>query len=549
MNIETQFYKIGLILPLLTICICSNGQKNKKKNVDQESIPAKTESSWKEIELTKEVDAPKGATVRIVCSNQNLEVRRGTDNKVKLTTKINIDKTNVESNDQLFEKYGITIHSLNNRIDISARENEGHTFYYNSQNDPKKFEYEFYMNGNNLPRIDKLRSEDVARLRKQKQELAIRNSKDRQRIQEDIIKMKRDLARIDRNKGDKSQYRELQDYEKLNNLSGKKIKELAELKNFEDSKAWNESKDLIIPKVADINRMIAPLKMFGLNKISEPYLLQNFSHNFNFNSSRKNIIVIYVPADAKLDLENQFGNVNILDDYSSATINMNNGTLDARKFGTLKLISKYCNANIGDIEDGQIEFENGNFTAGNIKELDIDSKYSTVEFDNGTNMIIRSQNDNYTIESLDKLEGRKSYGTFRLNKLAKSFNLEGQNADIRIKNMTAEVDYVKLNDRYADIRLPVKDLKNYEVNFEGRYSTVFGPFEKHVSEQTNIIDKNTKDISKDLGDNNLNFFNSMAHSVKSGDNSPVNFNAIVGDTKVAHTKFNIICNNCTVDFK
>ena len=39
---------------------------------------------------------------------------------------------------------------------------------------------------------------------------------------------------------------------------------------------------------------------------------------------------------------------------------------------------------------------------------------------------------------------------------------------------------IKINNKYGDVRLPVKNLKNYFVDFSGYYSNVFTPFQKTI---------------------------------------------------------------------
>ena len=149
-----------------------------------------------------------------------------------------------------------------------------------------------------------------------------------------------------------------------------------------------------------------------------------------------------------------------------------------KNLGKLILRSKYAIVNIGDVKNAEIEFTGGRLTAKNIDELDIDSKYSTVEMALAKKAVIRSTNDEYEFEEIGELSGHKNYGNFRITKLMQKIELEGVNADIKVRNIAPTASLVKINDKYADIRMPIKNTKNYTVDFLGAYSSVYGNFEK-----------------------------------------------------------------------
>ncbi|RYE72280.1 MAG: hypothetical protein EOO81_03775, partial [Oxalobacteraceae bacterium] len=73
------------------------------------------------------------------------------------------------------------------------------------------------------------------------------------------------------------------------------------------------------------------------------------------------------------------------------------------------------------------------------------------------------------------------YGDLRIGKLSGELDIEGTNADIKIRNILPQVEKVKINDQYADLRLPVKNITNFNVLFKGENATVFTPFDKIVT--------------------------------------------------------------------
>jgi len=276
-----------------------------------------------------------------------------------------------------------------------------------------------------------------------------------------------------------------------------------------------------------------------------------------FSSARPVVrtMSILVPAGCKLDLENKYGDVVIGMNLDEAKLEITNGALDAGDIKNLQLTGNYCNANLGNVEKAEIEFNNGTFRAQNINDLDMDSKSSTIEYEKGSYLYLRSQADDYTIASIDKIDGRKVYGSLKIDQLNTSFDLEGNNVDIKFRNISPEVTLIKINNRYGDVRLPVKNLKNYYVDFIGNYSTVFAPFQKEVvkeeeKKEGDAATTTTKESSKPIELEGV--YVTKGGTIRRpavGEVAPRHFTSTVGDIKGKYTRIELTCHSCTVDFK
>lgn len=262
------------------------------------------------------------------------------------------------------------------------------------------------------------------------------------------------------------------------------------------------------------------------------------------------VMTIMVPAGCKLDLENKYGDVSIGMNVDEAKLEITNGTLDAQDIKDLKLTGNYCNANLGNIDKAEVEFNNGTFRAQNINDLDMDSKSSTIEYEKGNYLYVRSQADHYTIDAIDKIDGRKVYGSIKIDQLNNSFDLEGNNVDIKFRNIGPDVSLIKINNKYGDLRLPVKTLKNYYVDFIGNYSTVFAPFQKEVvKEEEKEKKEGEADAAAKTKDIEVTGYKISATRTGVGEVAPRHFTSANGDTKGKHTRIELTCHYCTVDFK
>ena len=198
-----------------------------------------------------------------------------------------------------------------------------------------------------------------------------------------------------------------------------------------------------------------------------------------------------------------------------------------------------------------------------------------------------STNDEFEVEDVTDIRGRKNYGNLRITRLAGSIEIDGSNADVKIRNVGANVKLIKINNRYADVRIPLRDMKNYSVDFIGSYSTVYGDFERTQVEPTEEEKKeyaslvqsmiNTSGtLSKISSTNGMSAVNIPAQPGKAtgvtntitggtfsgtlapatvqgypmyrGTNStPTKFTANIGNG--SGLKVQMKCQNCTVDFK
>jgi hypothetical protein len=272
-------------------------------------------------------------------------------------------------------------------------------------------------------------------------------------------------------------------------------------------------------------------------------------------SKLKRNVTIYVPKENKLDIETKYAEVLISGNLNKLNVDITNGGLEMQDVTNLTLRSKYANISAGNIKTGEVELINGRFIAKDADDLDLDTKYASIEAGTIKKLILRSTNDEYEIEEVGTLQGRKNYGNLRITKLNNSLDLDGTNADIKVRNIAATLESIRINNKYADIRLPMRNVKNYSVAYQGAYSTVYAGFDKKpVEEKTSTAKTETSAAPKlstkeeDLITASIRAANRAVKAAQFEDgNSDNHFTATVGDGKGA--KLDLKCQNCTVDFK
>jgi len=295
------------------------------------------------------------------------------------------------------------------------------------------------------------------------------------------------------------------------------------------------------------------------------------SNNWMTTGATVRNVILYVPDGCRLDVDNKNTGILINGDIEDARFELSRSTLDARNFKKLFITADYYSINISDVQEAELELENGNFTGGIIKTLDLDSKGSEIEYESGEVLYVRSQSDRISLDEVGKVDGRKLFGDFRIGKLKSSLDLEGTNTDVRIRNIAATTELVRINNRFANLRIPVKNLTGFDVDFTGASSTVFAPFEKVAKADTITTSDNKKipaviktkpslvvDGKEQIDGNGAQLkpeVQTLLSKIPQSNNmllenlAPVRFTASGGDKTGKHTIFNIICSQCTVDFK
>lgn len=253
--------------------------------------------------------------------------------------------------------------------------------------------------------------------------------------------------------------------------------------------------------------------------------------NIGTKNNTRRVVTIYVPTNSKMDIETRYADIE-LGDLANLKLDITNGNVEGGNVNGLRLRARYGNANFGNSKYAEVEFTNGRLTLAGADELDIDSKYATIEVGTSNKITMRSTNDEYELEEVGSLSGTKSYGNLRITKLNTSLEMDGTNADIKVRNVGAAVDNITVDNKYADIRIPMRNVKNYAIDFTGPYSTVYGNFEK----------KFKVDTMKETGNTTLAQLNQLAAE----GNNPSSFTAKVGD---GGAKLVLKCQNCTVDLK
>jgi hypothetical protein len=254
-------------------------------------------------------------------------------------------------------------------------------------------------------------------------------------------------------------------------------------------------------------------------------------------SNAKRSVFIELPGNAVVVVNSNYTETNIENFITSLKAKITNGSLNMENAGHAVIKSSYSTIKAGDIKNADLDLNNTKFKASNIITMSIVSSSSNMQVNNCASMNMASVSDNYTVEKAGSINGNKDFGKLNIENLKEELVLAGANADVKITSFSPGSPSIKIDSKYADLKLPLNDQKNYTLNYEGSYYDV------------NKLSSATPKIN-----GKVNFTASLSvqkDSVASIGASRVNktkYEVSAGDITGSHTKIDIVCPYCNVVF-
>ncbi|MFV0541854.1 MAG: hypothetical protein ACK5MZ_11595 [Aestuariibaculum sp.] len=253
---------------------------------------------------------------------------------------------------------------------------------------------------------------------------------------------------------------------------------------------WNENKiaiDVTITTSGDDEDQI----LKKLNEIdveftaSESYVSAKTIFNKNqskswWNWTRKNVImkinyIIKIPKKGNLDLNNDYGNINLGKMEGRVVINCDYG-----KITTKELMASDNSINFDYTQGCYFEFINGGdidadyseFTVSKTKNLDISADYTNSKIEAAENITFNCDYGKIEIENANNIDGDGDYLTTIIGNVYQSLNLEADYGSIKIDRINEKVKQVDINTDYVGIKLGYADTAHFKFMFDIQYSNL-----------------------------------------------------------------------------
>lgn len=193
-----------------------------------------------------------------------------------------------------------------------------------------------------------------------------------------------------------------------------------------------------------------------------------------FNSSTKTKIdyTVYIPENINLKIMNKYGNIYTTDHSGEIEIELSNGDLKAHHFaGKTKIELEFGNANIQQIDFGNLSISYGELQVEKAGSLTIESKSSKFYIDEVLDLDINSRRDKFYLKSVGYLHGFTNFTLLNIDKLTYKFNLTAKYGDVDLKSFSDDVESFTIKANDADITLHFIDDKQYKLDAKVNEST------------------------------------------------------------------------------
>jgi len=165
-------------------------------------------------------------------------------------------------------------------------------------------------------------------------------------------------------------------------------------------------------------------------------------------------LVVWLPEDRELKLENKFGDI-IMDDYLGETqINLSNGKLKAGNLSKkANLNLSFADANINNLTDARIISNYSDIQIKNSVALRFESKSSNIEVLNSEDLKIDSRRDKFRIRIADRIDASGNFTQFRISEIKNKASMRMSYGSLDFEKVLNSFSNIYIEARSADLNL------------------------------------------------------------------------------------------------
>jgi len=172
------------------------------------------------------------------------------------------------------------------------------------------------------------------------------------------------------------------------------------------------------------------------------------------NGSIRIDLVVWLPDDHELRIENKFGDIVMGDFQGETQIILSNGKLkcgDLPKKASLNL--SFADATINNLTNARIVSNYSDIQLRNSGALRLETKSSTLEILNSSDLSIDSRRDKYRIRIADKLDAYGNFSHFMVTELKNKANMRLSYGSLDLEKIQPDFSSIYVDSRSTDLNL------------------------------------------------------------------------------------------------
>ncbi|WP_026752934.1 hypothetical protein [Sediminibacter sp. Hel_I_10] len=240
--------------------------------------------------------------------------------------------------------------------------------------------------------------------------------------------------------------------------------------NGNDEDNVREKLNDITVEFSGTNAMVSAKTLFNKNKSKSWW---NWGNNSNVNMEVNYIIKL--PITNNVDLNNDYGSINLDRLEGRATINCDYGKINTKELlaDNNAISFDYTNNCYFEyIKSGKINADYSSFTVGKAKNLDISADYTKSEVEVAENVNYNCDYGSVEINNANNVNGNGDYLTVRLGTIYKNVSIRADYGSIKIDNMAANAGNIEIESDYNGITIGFDPAYHFSFDIDLEYASL-----------------------------------------------------------------------------
>ena len=197
----------------------------------------------------------------------------------------------------------------------------------------------------------------------------------------------------------------------------------------------------------------------------------------------KREVTLYIPSTSKLEIQNKYGLLTLVNNIKDISIVNTNGEINAQDIDHLELHSSSGRFIAGVIRNGDLNISHGRLYLTELTKGVLTTSYNTIEIQKAGVVELNSASDDIDINESGSISGIKNYGSLLIN-LSGKLDLAGMNSRIKIRNIAPSTDLIRIFDMNTDLRIPLHEPQKYAINVKGNFINLYSNFSDKMTTDT-----------------------------------------------------------------
>lgn len=235
--------------------------------------------------------------------------------------------------------------------------------------------------------------------------------------------------------------------------------------------------DKVTDKLNDIdiefsgsNSMVSAKTLFSKSK-SNSWLSWGKNNNINMEIN----YIIKMPITNNVDLNNDYGNIDLDKLEGRAMINCDYGKITTKELmaNNNDISFDYTNNSYFEyINGGSIDADYSGYTVGKAKILSINADYTKSEIEIAENITYNCDYGSLKINNANNVSGNGDYLTLRLGNIYKNVNIKADYGSIKIENMTANAGNIHIESDFNGITIGYDPAYHFKFDIDLEYASL-----------------------------------------------------------------------------